>query len=138
MGRRKMIVMKFGLPKGMDEDEMLDIIRSAAESNDITARVIRKKPPTHGVPLDVAIMHKLEEIPDPNDGISAWGATQEGLSDSLEIHTSVVSRYLGDLTERRLVNGRTGPIEGLSRRRRAYYLTKRGRQFLESIRSRGG
>ena len=63
------------------------------------------------------------------------GASQEGIANRLQIQVHAASRALSSLQEEGLVLDRLAHVRGAPKRRRAYFLTEKGRQAALGIRS---
>lgn len=63
------------------------------------------------------------------------GASQEGISQRLQLQIHNVSRALSSLQAEGLVSDRLAHVRGAPKRRRAYFLTEKGRLAAQAIRS---
>ena len=81
----------------------------------------------------VKLLSLLAAIPDLKiPGYAKLERTQEGLANAMELDRSVVSRHLKDLQGSRFVKSKTLNIIGESRKRKAYFITQAGKEFLEA------
>ncbi len=141
MARRRIVTIRYGLPMGMEQEELVKKFKRVADRNDITMKVLVKTDDGHTILPNretqiLELLDKADGVDDP-DGYASWDRTMNGLAETLDIHASVASRYLKDLVKKRFVRFNSKSIIGRPRRQRAYYLTPPGRRLLEDLNMEG-
>jgi len=86
-------------------------------------------------PNERLLLHLLEMERFRDDPEVPIGASQEGIAQRLQVQVHNVSRALSSLESEGLVFDRLTHIRGVPRRRRAYFLTEKGRVAVQTIRS---
>ena len=84
---------------------------------------------------DRLILHLSEMDRHRDDPEAPIGVSQEGISQRLGTGIHVVSRTLSSLEKDGLVTGELAHIRGAPKRRKAYYLTEKGKQAAMAIRT---
>lgn len=82
------------------------------------------------------LLHLLEHDKYRDMAQVPLGLCQEGIARALEAKVHNVSRALSPLEAEGLVTDRLAHVQGAHRRRRAYFLTEKGREMAESTRTR--
>ncbi|MBN1677243.1 MAG: tetratricopeptide repeat protein [Candidatus Thermoplasmatota archaeon] len=86
-------------------------------------------------PNERLLLHLMEMDRFRDDVEVPLGASQEGIAQRLQVQVHNVSRALSSLESEVLVFDRLTHIRGAPKRRRAYFLTEKGRVAAQSIRS---
>jgi tetratricopeptide (TPR) repeat protein/DNA-binding MarR family transcriptional regulator len=81
------------------------------------------------------LLHLSELDKHRDDAEVPLAASQEGIAQELQIQVHNASRALSSLQEEGLVFDRLAHVRGAPRRRRAYFLTEKGRQVAQTIRA---
>lgn len=86
-------------------------------------------------PNERLLLHLSELDKHMDDPEVPMGASQEGIAQKLGLQVHNASRTLATLEGEGLVSDRLAHVRGAPKRRRAYFLTERGRQAVTTIRS---
>ena len=79
------------------------------------------------------LIHLRDHSMDPKNEGASMGQTQEGIGESVGIRINHVPRATKKLQEEDCVDDSLVHIGGLKRKRKAYFLTKRGKEIAEDI-----
>lgn len=83
--------------------------------------------------LETKILLLLSSYKKLDARTAPYDVTQAGISELLDIHVSVTSRYLKKLRNRGMVHEKTMDIEGEEIRRKAYFLTCKGKGYVKEL-----
>ncbi len=137
MARRRMVTIRYGLPKGMEQDDLVKKLKRVTDRYDVTLKVLIKGEDGHVILPNretqiLGLLDKIDASSEP-DRYASWYRTMNGLAEQMDIHASVTSRYLTDLVRKRYVRFSSMSIIGRPRTQRAYYLTPPGLRLLEGL-----